>query len=250
MEALKFCKNNGIGCFRINSGILPCKTHKHVGYKIEDLNDWKNIVATYQACGQYARENDIRTCFHPDQFVVLNSPNPEVVRNSIAEIEYQTEVASWVNADVINIHGGGAYGNKTKALNDFASNFYQLSLEARNKLTLENDDTVYTPSNLLPLCDTLGIPLVYDVHHHRVLSDDILIQDATKLAMQTWNREPLFHISSPINGYGWDDEANHHDYINLKDFPECWKNQKITVEVEAKAKELAVNKLLLELAQN
>jgi UV DNA damage endonuclease len=45
--------------------------------------------------------------------VVLNSTRPEVVASSIAELEYQAQVASWVNADVINIHAGGAYGNKS-----------------------------------------------------------------------------------------------------------------------------------------
>lgn len=248
LKALQFCKKNGIGCFRINSHILPCFTHPGVGYKVSDLPDCKDILAAFEAAGRYAAENDIRTCFHPDQFVVLNSPNADTIKKSIADIEYQTEVAQWVNADVINIHGGGAYGDKKKALYEFATNFYKLSAAARKLLTVENDDTVYTPQDLLPVCETLGIPLVYDVHHHRVNSDDILIQDVTQQAISTWNgREPMFHISSPINGYGEKDEARHHDYIAVKDFPKCWMDKTITVEVEAKAKELAVFKLSNEL---
>lgn len=248
LEALKFCKNKGIGCFRINSHVLPCFTHPEVGYKVNDLPDGKEIVTAFETAGNYARENNIRTCFHPDQFVVLNSPNADTVKKSIADIEYQTEVAQWVNADVINIHGGGAYGDKKKALYDFATNFYRLSTEARKRLTVENDDKTYTPEDLLPLCETLGIPLVYDVHHHRCNPDDTLIQDATEKAVSTWDgREPMFHISSPINGYGDKDEASHHDYIAIKDFPKCWTDKTLTVEVEAKAKELAVCKLLSEL---
>ncbi|NIP26831.1 UV DNA damage repair endonuclease UvsE, partial [candidate division KSB1 bacterium] len=60
--------------------------------------------------------NDMRTSFHPDQFILLSSPNPEVTRRSIADLRYHTEVAKWVNADVINIHAGGVYGDKDKAL--------------------------------------------------------------------------------------------------------------------------------------
>ena len=77
------------------------------------------------------------------------------------------EVAEWIGADVVNVHGGGAYGDKQKALARFARNLDRLSDEARNRLTVENDDRTYTPADLLPLCRAEGIPLVYDVHHHR-----------------------------------------------------------------------------------
>lgn len=249
MEALQYCQKNNIGCFRVNSHILPIKTHDQAGYEVEELPNHEAIVKRFKECGEFAKTHNIRTCFHPDQFVVLNSQNPDVVRRSIIEIEYQVMVAEWVNADVVNIHAGGGYGNKSKALADFTHNFYKLSAKARNLLTIENDDTTFTPIDLLPVCENLGVPLVYDVHHHRVLSDDLLIHDCTEMAIKTWNREPLFHLSSPINGWGEKDEYQHHDYINIQDFPNCWVNKHITVEIEAKAKELAVRKLLLELQE-
>jgi UV DNA damage endonuclease len=138
--SLQFCADNGIGCFRINSQILPIKTHDECGYEITDLPDGDEIVRRFKACGEFARDNDLRTCFHPDQFVVLNSPRPEVVDRSIAELEYQAEVAEWVGADVVNIHGGGAYGDKADALARFASSLSRLSDRARSRLTVENDD--------------------------------------------------------------------------------------------------------------
>jgi UV DNA damage endonuclease len=76
---------------------------------------------------------------------VMNSPRPDVVANSISELEYQCEVAEWVGADVVNIHGGGGYGNKPDALARFAQNFKRLSRRVRTRLTVENDDTTYTP---------------------------------------------------------------------------------------------------------
>lgn len=247
MEALNYCLQNNIGCFRINSHILPIKTHPQAGYSIEELPNHEAVVKKFKDCGDFAKTNNIRTCFHPDQFVVLNSPNPEIVRKSIIELEYQTEIAQWVNADVINIHAGGGYGDKAKASADFVKNFYKLSMSARKLLTIENDDKTYTPSDVLRICENIGIPFVYDVHHHRVLSDDILIEDCTERAIKTWNREPMFHLSSPINGWGEENESQHHDYINVQDFPRCWRDKEITVEIEAKAKELAVKKLFNEL---
>jgi UV DNA damage endonuclease len=114
-------------------------------------------------------------------------------------------------------------------------------------LTVENDDKVYTPADLLPICMAEGVPLVYDVHHHRCNPDGMSIEQATKRALATWDREPLFHISSPIKGWDGPNPERHHDFIGVNDFPECWRRKKITVEVEAKAKEVAVEKLLTEL---
>ena len=248
--ALQFCADNGIGCFRINSQILPLKTHPECGYEVSDLPNGDEIVRLFKACGKFVRKHKLRTCFHPDQFVVLNSPRPDVVANSIGELENQCEVAEWVGADVVNIHGGGGYGNKPDALARFAQNFKRLSRRVRTRLTVENDDTTYTPSELLPLCQEIGIPLVYDVHHHRCNPDELSIEDATKQAVATWtDREPLFHISSPIEGWKGPKPRRHHDFINVIDFPECWRDLTLTLEVEAKAKEVAVLKLKKQLAE-
>ena len=249
LASLEYCSQHGIGCFRINSQILPIKTHPQVGYQINDLPDAKQIVKAFRRCGKFVRDHELRTCFHPDQFVVLNSPRPDVVEKSLQELEYQAEVAEWVGADVINIHGGGAYGDKQAALAVFVQNLQRLSSRVRKRLTVENDDMTYTPADLLPICKAAGIPLVYDVHHHRCNPDGLTVEQATRKALATWNREPMFHISSPLEGWNGPNPARHHDFINQEDFPACWRRQRFTVEVEAKAKELAVEKLLAELKQ-
>lgn len=247
MEALQFCSANGIGCFRVNSQILPVKTHPDVGYELKELPGGPQIVKQFRKCGAFAKTAGLRTTFHPDQFVVLNSPRPDVVEKSIAELEYQAEVAHWIGADVVNIHGGGAYGDKQAALQAFAKNVARLSKKARSLVTLENDDKVYTPADLLPFCREYKIPFVYDVHHHRCTPDGVTEEDATRQALTTWDREPLFHISSPIEGWGGPHPERHHGFIDVKDFPKFWQRKKITIEVEAKAKEVAVAKLAKEL---
>ena len=243
MKALEFCSQNQIGCFRVNSQILPLKTHPTAGYAMEELPEGAEIVEKFRECGAFARQYDLRTSFHPDQFVVLNSNRPEVVDSSVRELEYQAEVAEWIHADVLNIHGGGAYGNKPLALQEFARNLEKLSANVRTRLTLENDDKIYTPDDLLPLCRAEAIPLVYDIHHHRCHSGEMTLQEATREAAKTWNREPMFHVSSPIEGWDGPKPERHHDFIDLADFPESWDVQDWTVEVEAKAKEVAVLRL-------
>ena len=246
LEALQFCRRNDIRAFRINSQILPLKTHPQLGYEIEDLPQSTVILKAFKKCKTYGRRHDLRTSFHPDQFILLSSPNPEVTRRSTADLRYQAQVADWVGADVINIHAGGAYGNKDEALKRLVRQIQSLPQCVRCRLTLENDDRVYTPLDLLPVCERLEVPFVYDLHHHRCLPDGRNVEDTTHRALKTWNREPLFHISSPLKS--WQDRSprNHHDYIDSEDFPESWLNLDITVEVEAKAKELAVLKLMRE----
>ena len=249
LASLRFCGDHGIGCFRINSRILPLKTHPAHGYDVADLPGSDEIIRRFKECGAFAKEHRLRTSFHPDQFVVLNSPRANVVDASLREVEYQAEVAEWVGADVVNVHGGGGYGDKRKALADFARGLSRLSNRARRRLTVENDDRIFTPADLLPLCRREGIPLVYDVHHHRCNQDELPEAEATKRAVASWNREPLFHISSPVEGWSGPMPRRHHDFIDLRDFPECWRDLDVTVEVEAKAKESAVLKLKKQLAK-
>jgi len=249
LAALRYCHANGIGSFRIGSSMLPVKTHPEVGYRVDELPDGDSITAAFQCCGEFAKQHGLRTVFHPDQFVVLNSPREDVVQKAVADLEYHAEVAEWVAADVINIHGGGAYGNKAKALDDFARSVDRLSDRVRQRLTVENDDKTFSPEDLLPLCRRIGLPLVYDVHHHRCLPDALSVGVATEQALGTWDREPLFHLSSPLAGWDAPKPERHHDYIDVADFPDEWLKLRVTVEVEAKAKELAVKRLMSELRE-
>lgn len=243
LAAIDFCAGHAIGCFRVNSQIWPLKTHPEVGYDFFDLPDASAIAKILSRCRVYARRHDIRLTFHPDQFVLLSSPRPDVVKKSIEELNYQAQVSDMIGADVINIHAGGSYGDKKAALKRMAAAFKVLKPAVRKRLTLENDDRLYTPSDLLSFCQAYKVPLVYDVHHHRCLPDGWTIQKATDAVLKTWNREPVFHISSARQGWAGLQPAWHHDYIDPKDFPRQWRGRDVTVEVEAKAKELAVFRL-------
>lgn len=249
LAALEYCRQRQIGCFRVKSDLLPLRTHPAAGYSLEELPDGESLIAMFRQCGQFARRHDIRTVLHPDQFVVLNSPRSCVVDSSLAELDAQAELAEWVAADVINLHAGGVYGDKLTALDNLCRGIDRLPRRVRKRLTLENDDRSYMPADLLPICRREGIPFVYDVHHHRCLPDGRSIDEVTEEALVTWNREPLFHISSPRDSWHGKDPRPHHDYIATRDFPRVWEGLEATVEVEAKAKELAVAKLSAALAR-
>lgn len=239
--AVQQCERLGIGAFRMNSQILPLGTHPTAGYTIPALDPSGGIRKAFRRAGRAAKAAGIRLSFHPDQFVVVNSERESVVANSLAELEFQAEIAALVGADVIVIHGGGRAGGVAASLVRLEQGLRRLSRRARSRIALENDDRSFTPQDLLPLCRRLRIPLVYDVHHHRCLPDGLSVDQASKLAMATWRgREPHFHISSPRAGWNGGDPRPHADYLDPRDLPQTWLRSSLTVDVEAKAKERAV----------
>ncbi len=250
-QAIRYCAKAHIGSFRINSEFFPAVTHKKLKYTLTALPSADLLEKKLKECGDLAKKQGIRLVFHPNQFVNLGSPREEVIESSIADLEYHGELADYLGADVVNIHGGGAYGDKTAALTRFVDNFKKMSKKAQKYVTIENDDKTYTPSDLLPVCKELGIPLVYDVHHHRCLADNLSIEEATAAAIETWDREPLFHVSSPLEGWQGPQPFRHHDYIDFSDIPDCWRTiNPLTIEIEAKAKELAIRALYSKLTES
>jgi UV DNA damage endonuclease len=254
LEAVKVCKRLDIGAFRVLSQILPLYSHPGCGYELDALPAAAEIRQNFAAVKKFAADNNIRLSFHPDQFNILASPRTEVVANTIRELSYQCMVADLIGADNVNIHMGGVYEDKKATLKRFIDNFKYVPDLLKRHLTLENDDISYTPEDLYPVCMETSLPMVYDVHHHRCLPDRFSAAEATAKSLETWKqagREAHFHISSPRDGWKSGNPRIHADYINIEDFPEEWAclPTDFTLDVEAKAKELAVIKLSRQLSE-
>lgn len=251
VKALETVRRLGIGAFRVSSQFLPRYTHPVVGYTLDSLPDYELIIASLQKANQLREQWDIRLSFHPDQFVLLSSPSAEVTRKSMAELDYQAMLAELIGADVLNIHAGGVYGDKEAALKRLCENFQYLPERVQSRLTLENDDISYTVNDLLPICLDLGIPLIYDIHHHRCNPDGLSVAEASMACIETWQAstrgEPYCHLSSPKNGWQANDPKPHSEMIDMNDFPEEWLGLDVTIDIEAKAKELAVLEIMRQL---
>ena len=240
-DAVVFCARHGVGAFRVMSQFFPVYTHPRMGYRWTDLPVAPAIGAALSRVKARARALDVRLSFHPDQFVVPGSASAAVARSSLGELAYQAELAELLGAEQITIHGGGAAGGKDRALGRLRRALDRLSARARQLVVLENDDRVYTPRDLLPICRADGLRFVYDVHHHRCLPDGESLEETTAAAVETWGRsEPWFHASSPAAGWGGGDPRPHHDRLWLRDVPPPWRRLRCTIDVEAKAKEGAV----------
>jgi UV DNA damage endonuclease len=243
-HAIARCDELAIGAFRINSQVLPLITHPVSGYTLQSLDVDGSITRSFAAAGALGRARDVRLSFHPDQFVVLNSLREEVVISSVRELDAQAALASIVGADTITLHVGGATEGKGAALERLERNMERLAPEARSRLALENDDRLFTVRDLLPLCKRTGVPLVYDVHHHRCNPDGLDVEAATDLAIDTWRgREPWMHVSTARDGTDAPNPRPHADHIAPRDVPSTWLTRDMTVDVEAKAKDDAIVRL-------
>jgi UV DNA damage endonuclease len=250
-RAVEECRRLGIGAFRINSQVLPLATHPVSGYALGDLDAHAGLLEdAFGHVRPLARELGVRLSFHPDQFVVLNSERPSVVEASVRELEMQAALGELVGADTITLHVGGATGGCDAAIERLKRGIDLLSPRARARLAFENDDRLFAPADLLPLCAEMGVALVYDSHHHRCHPDALDVDEASLRAAATWAardaalgpfaREPYFHVSSPRDGWDARNPRPHADYVDPADVPRVWALMDLTVDVEAKEKERAV----------
>tara|TARA_Y100001938_G_C8100692_1_gene441475 strand:- start:4194 stop:5141 length:948 start_codon:yes stop_codon:yes gene_type:complete len=188
-----------IRVFRMSSDITPWGSE----YEFTDLPNSAEVMALFKKCGQYALDNDIRLSFHPGQFCVLASPKEKVVLNAISDLELHGRLMDAFlqprsHLAKINIHLGGAYGDKRLAAQRFNKNFPRLSDAVKTRLTVENDDrpNLFSTQELYDYVYTeTGIPIVFDFHHHAIHPDGLSEQEGLALAFKTWQVRPCTHYS-------------------------------------------------------
>ncbi|WP_391345616.1 UV damage endonuclease UvsE [Azospirillum sp. A23] len=186
---------------RVNSGLLPAYTHE-VGRPLYRQPGVQALVRSgLEHAGRKAMAADIRIGLHPDQYCVLNSANPSTLDNAVAELEYHADIlrmmgltGGWHSRGAhVNIHGGG----RGEGIAGFRRGYALLSEEARNLLTVENDEMSFGLDDLLPLADS--VPIVLDLHHHWVRTQgQYLRPDDPRIAVVagSWRGvRPVAHIS-------------------------------------------------------
>ncbi len=239
---------NGYKFFRITSALAPWKSE----YEWEDLKDLKQIQIYLHSAGVKAKTHNLRITSHPGPFNVLTSPHPHVVDNCIKDLTIHGDVFDMLGLSMtpynkINIHIGGAYGDKESAMERFCKSFERLPDSVKTRLTVENDDkaSMYSVKDLYEgVYKRIGIPIVFDYHHHKFCTGDLSEQQALEMAISTWPKgiTPATHYSESRRDEQKDETIRvqaHSDYVLNK--IETYGNE-IDVMVEAKHKELAVQK--------
>ena len=239
---------NGYNFFRITSELAPWKSE----YEWNDLKDIERIKMYLHSAGVKAKSHNLRITSHPGPFNVLTSPHPHVVDNCITDLTIHGDVFDMLGLtrtpyNKINIHIGGAYGDKESAMERFCKSFERLPDSVKSRLTVENDDkaSMYSVKDLYEgVYKRIGIPIVFDYHHHKFCTGDLSEQQALEMAISTWPEgiTPATHYSESRRDEQKDETIRvqaHSDYVYDK--IETYGNE-IDVMVEAKAKELAVER--------
>ena len=183
--------------FRITSELLPLYTHPMIGHLYQEQQLATHIEHWLWKCGELARTGGVRLSFHPGQFTVLASDRPDVVLNSIRELEYHAYCAYHMGYGrrfqdfKINIHLSGRLGAA-----GFRQAFSRLSDHCRKMLTVENDEITASVEDCLALSDIC--PVVLDIHHHWVMTNEYILptDDRVQRVIESWRGiTPTAHFS-------------------------------------------------------
>lgn len=250
-NCLRLLKHNlahGIRFFRLSSRLIPLATH-------EDLKGWdymKALQESFKKIGDFLEKNPMRVDFHPDHFVLLNTKKIDTFNMSIKTLALHEAMLKAMGIDSEHrcvLHVGGGYGDKEKALEQFVHNWGNVPSSIQKMIMLENDDKVFSMHETLYLCEKLGIPFVFDYHHHVVNHQEENWLLEWERAIETWKHSKLpikIHISSPRSSH---DFRAHADYIDPNMFLNFIRGIQGTVEevhcmIEAKKKDEALFQLV------
>lgn len=237
-KILEFNLNKGLLFFRISSDIVPFASHSICDF------DWeKHFEEELKEIGRFIIENEIRISMHPDQFILLNSPKEDVTKRSIAELEYHRKLLEAMNLDntaKIQIHVGGRYNDKGKAMERFLERYKSLSESLKDRLVIENDENRYSIKDCLEISDKCSAPVLFDSFHHECLNNNESFAEAIELSKKTWDDSSgpiMVDYSSQAEG---NKKGKHARSINVKHFRDFLletKNQDYDLMLEIKDKE-------------
>ena len=213
---------------RISSDLLPVYT-QHDWSWFWRQNDVRNYAEKhFGQVGSLARSRNVRLSFHPGQFTVLASDSEDIVNRSIEEFEYHVDMARWMGYGKtfqdfkINVHISGRQGP-----DGIRRALARLTPEARNTLTIENEEITHNLETCLELADV--VPIVMDIHHHWVNSGEYIQPDdkRVKRVVDSWRGlRPTMHYS-----VSREDLLREHAQHTFPDLPslltEGYKKQKL-----------------------
>ncbi len=240
-KVLEWNVAEGISVFRITSDLFPWASE----YKLESMPHFLEIRSLLEEAGKLP----VRVTTHPGPFNKV-AGSGATLANTIKDLEIHTQLFDLMGLEPshwnkINVHVGGAYGDKNETLKRFAQNFKLLSKNLQKRLSVENDDKggLYTVADLKPLYETTGVPIVFDYFHHRLHPGLQTEEEAFLTAFDTWDVKPVFHFSSSRRQYE-DPTAKKEAHADFIYEPINTYGKEIDIVLEAKMKEMAVKKYI------
>ena len=237
---------NNIRLFRISSGIIPFGSHQ-----INTLNWWEIFGNQLKEIGNKALCGGIRLSMHPGQYTVLNSPNNAVVERAVDDLKYHAMFLDALGLGTehkIILHIGGVYDDKAAAARRFIFQYRRLNNNIKNRLVIENDDRHYNISDVLSIGLSEDIPVVFDILHHKVNTDNMRSLEEWILSCKnTWKTEDgaqKIHYSQQEKDKR---QGSHSATLNAYDFSQFYNNLPVKdadIMLEVKDKNLSAIKYI------
>lgn len=245
IRMLEYNVANDILFFRITSDLVPFASHPVCRF------DWRTrFREPLYEIGRFINDHRVRVSMHPDQFTLINSPKRDVFARSVKELRYHAQVLDLMDLDLsakIQIHVGGAYGDKPKSIKRFVNRYAKLDESIRCRLVIENDDKSYTVEDCLAVHDETGLPVLLDVLHHKLNGSGESVKVALERAATTWDPgdgTPMVDYSDKRKDGS---RGNHAERINIRNFRRFLKTTDpidIDIMVEIKDKERSALKAI------
>lgn len=217
-KILQFNLEHRLLFFRISSDLIPFASHP-----INKFNWQTYFQEDFEEIGAFIIKNRMRISMHPDQFTLINSLKEEILERSKKELIYHAKILDLMKLDTsakIQIHVGGAYGEKQKSIERFIKRFNELNHSVVQRLVIENDDKLYDLNDCLKINAEIHIPILFDNFHNKLHNSTTQTkQESFKLAVKTWNEKrdgiPMVDYSSKkVHG----SPRQHAETINIEDF--------------------------------
>lgn len=256
-----------IRMYRMSSDLAPYATHPGMPQFHGMVRECHGDL---QKLGKKARQQDLRLSFHPSQYIVLNSPNPELTKKSVADLVVQAEILDCMELGpeaVLVIHVGGAYGDRPASNKRWVQTWKTLPSPVRRRLVLEHDDLRFSAADVLWIHEHTGVPLIFDHQHFWCFNPERLeLVPTLKRILNTWpsSVRPKVHFSSPRTELREQERVNrktgeketvyvpplvtgHADFANPFEFCTFMRmvpDLVFDVMLESKAKDLALLRLI------
>jgi UV DNA damage endonuclease len=186
-KILRYNIRKNLYFFRITSDLVPFASHPVNKYKWQE-----HFARQFTEIGEFIRRQHIRISMHPDQFTLINSPDPVIFTRSVAELKYHAEVLDLMHLDLsakIQIHVGGVYKDKFKSARRFVTRYRKLPKKVLSRLVVENDDKSYSTKDCLRIHSDTGIPVLFDTFHHELYNNGETIANCLKETSRTWQKQ-------------------------------------------------------------